>query len=172
MKKLWSWVIVGCAVLLVAGTALTAEDENEYVGDNAKKCKMCHKVQVEAWSEWDMASSWDKLSDEEKAKEECIACHVTGYGEPGGFVSEKETPTLVGIQCEACHGPAGDHMKAPLTDKEARRESITLSGEDNCVTCHKEEGNPNFKEFKFDKAVEAISDHLNPDEEEEEETAA
>lgn len=162
MKKWSGLLFVLVIVLLAVGTALTAEDKvNTYVGDSAKKCKMCHKAQVAAWEEWPMASSWDKLSDEEKAKEECISCHVTGYGEEGGFVSEKETPGLVSIQCEACHGPAGNHMKVPMTDKEARATTLSEADEANCLQCHIEEGNPNFKEFVYDDEVAALADHFN-----------
>jgi len=163
MRKVSGVLLILAVGLLVANVAFTAEDEveNPYVGDSAKNCKMCHKAQVEAWQTWAMASAWDKLSDEEKAKEECIKCHVTGYGEPGGFVNEKDTPGLVGIQCEECHGPAGKHMKTPLTDKEARKASMQVPDESTCTTCHKEEGNPNFKPFKYDEAVKELANHLN-----------
>jgi hypothetical protein len=40
------------------------------------------------------------------ADAECLSCHTTGYGQPGGFVSVAETPKLVGVQCEVCHGQA------------------------------------------------------------------
>lgn len=161
MKK--ALLVISGLVLLVLfiGTALNAEEKevNEYVGDNGKKCVMCHKEQVEAWKEWPMASSWDNLSEEEQKKDECIECHVTGYGAEGGWVSFEETPELVSIQCEACHGPMGDHMKAGM-DKEKRMATVMEPNEENCRTCHKEEGNPNFIPFDYKEAVEAIADHL------------
>lgn len=144
-----------------ADTAAPAADAevNPYVGDNAKTCAMCHKAQVEAWKEWPMAKSWEKLSAEEQTKEECIKCHVTGYGKPGGWVSFEKTPKLVGIQCEACHGPAGDHMKVPLADVEKKKSTVTVPDETLCVECHKEEGNPNFKPFVYKDAVVALDSH-------------
>jgi len=39
----------------------------------------------------------------------CLACHTVGYGLPSGFVSASQTPLLEGVQCENCHGPAGNH---------------------------------------------------------------
>jgi hypothetical protein len=39
----------------------------------------------------------------------CLACHTVGYGSPTGFVSASRTPLLEGVQCENCHGPAGNH---------------------------------------------------------------
>lgn len=161
MPKGFGTLLIVLLIVFAASVAMTEEGENKYVGDNAKTCKMCHKAQVEAWAEWPMASGWDKLSDEDKANEACIPCHVTGYGEPGGFVSEKETPGLAGIQCEACHGPAGNHMKAPLTDKEARKNTVSPPDEANCLQCHIEEGNPNFKEFVYKTEVAVLADHFN-----------
>lgn len=157
-------LVVGIALFCFAASVTAADDAkdvNEYVGDNAKKCAMCHKDQVAAWKKWDMAKAWDSLSDDEKKKDDCIKCHVTGYGQPGGFVSIEKTPNLVGIQCEACHGPAGKHMKTPLTDKEARKASMKVPDEATCTQCHKKEGNPNYKEFKFDDMVKKLADHLN-----------
>ncbi len=51
-------------------------------------------------------------------------------------------------------------MKAPLADKEARIATMTKPSEDGCKNCHKKEGNPNFKEFKYDEAVKELADHL------------
>ncbi len=156
-------VVIG---MLWVGQALWAEEpkaeaaKNSYVGDTEKKCAMCHKAQVEAWKKWGMAGAWDKLSAEDKKNEACIKCHVTGYGQEGGWVSFEKTPGLVGVQCEACHGPAGNHMKAPMTDKAARKASMTAPDEASCKACHIKEGNPNFKEFKYADAVKLLADHL------------
>jgi hypothetical protein len=133
---------------------------NAYVGDSEKKCAMCHKAQVEAWKKWPMATAWGKLSDEDKKNETCVKCHVTGYGQEGGWVSFEKTPGLVGVQCEACHGPATEHMKVPMADKEKRKATMKKPDEASCKVCHIKEGNPNFKEFKFDEAVKALADHL------------
>ncbi len=91
----------------------------EYIG--AEKCMICHLPHYDAWNETKMAKAFEILKPsarkEAKLKVEfdpeedytesdyCLSCHVTGYDEPGGFVSFEETPKLVGVQCEACHGP-------------------------------------------------------------------
>ena len=164
MNKLLLPALLAVVVLMaLAATGLFADEEkavNAYIGDNATKCKMCHKDQVAAWEKWAMAKSWDKLSDEEKKKEECIKCHVTGYGQEGGWVSFEKTPNLAGIQCEACHGPAGNHMKVPMTDKDKRKATMAVPDEATCLKCHVKEGNPNFKDFDYKKAVEVLADHL------------
>jgi hypothetical protein len=161
MKKyLLVGVVLVAALWYVASVVMAEEAKNAYIGDNAKKCAMCHKDQVAAWQNWSMAKAWDKLSEEDKKKEECIKCHVTGYGQEGGWVSFEKTPQLVGIQCEACHGPMTAHMAVPMADKEARKASTVAPTAATCQVCHIKEGNPHFKEFKYEEAVKALADHL------------
>lgn len=158
MKKLYGWLIavliLGCMFSSQAGA-----DENKYVGDPEKNCKLCHKDQVAAWSKWPMAKAWDRLDDKQKKDDKCIGCHVTGYKKPGGFSSIDKTPKLVGIQCEACHGPAADHLKVPLNDKAKKKSTMTVPTEASCKVCHAKAGNPNFKEFKYQDAVKKLADH-------------
>jgi len=149
------------AIIACCAVAGVAQDVNPYVGNDAKTCAMCHKAQVAAWQAWPMSKAWDALSADEQKKEECVKCHVTGYGEPGGWVSMEKTPALVGIQCEACHGPAGNHMQAPLADVEKKKATVVLKpDEPSCLRCHVAAGNPNFVEFKFKDAVAKLADHL------------
>ncbi len=152
------------ALFLVAGVIwlfsnVVAEEANEYVGNNEKSCKMCHKDQVKEWKTWSKATSWDSLSDEEKKDDTCVACHTTGFGEPGGFVSVEKTPKLVGVQCESCHGPAGAHMKVKMTDKEGKKASISMPTEETCVTCHNKKS-PTFKKFEYKTDVKEFDGHL------------
>lgn len=156
------------AVLLLAmnlpaeETAEKTEEVNKYIGDSAKKCKMCHKEEVAAWEKWGMANTFDVLSEEDKAKDECIRCHVTGFGEKGGWVSAKDTPALMHIQCEACHSPAGDHMKAG-TDKEKRAATQVAPTKEDCLKCHNKDY-PDFEGFDYDKALKAIKHWSDPEE--------
>jgi hypothetical protein len=135
---------------------------NQYVGNDVTVCAMCHKAQVTARQQWPMTRAWEALTADEQKKEECVKCHVTGYGEPGGWVSIDKTPMLAGIQCEACHGPAGNHMKAPLADVAKKKATVVLKpDEKSCLRCHVKAGNPNYKEFKFMDAVAKLGAHLN-----------
>ncbi|MCB1186233.1 cytochrome c family protein [bacterium] len=163
MFRKYGWVIAVFIVAMFAWGAFSAEqasgaDANEYVGDNEKKCGMCHKDQVAAWKKWPMAKTWDTLQASKDKKDSCIPCHVTGFGKPGGFVSIEKTPKLVNVQCEACHGPAKDHLAAPLNDVEKKRNTMTKPTEANCKTCHNKDS-PHYKEFKYADAVKALADH-------------
>jgi hypothetical protein len=43
----------------------------------------------------------------------CLPCHTVGANLPTGFASAEKTPTLEGVQCENCHGPAANHAANP-----------------------------------------------------------
>lgn len=115
--------------------AFTEEGEKKiaYVGDNAKNCKACHSEQVKIMSATKMFAAWEGLPPETRSNPDCFSCHVTGYGNEGGFVSLEETPQLKDVQCEACHGPAGDHIKNPMKVKPAN------NPREACFTCHNDE---------------------------------
>jgi hypothetical protein len=65
---------------------------------------------------------------------ECYACHTTGYGKPGGFISVEQTPELKNAGCEVCHGPAGLHIETEDPDDIIQKVTIDI-----CHKCHTEE---------------------------------
>ena len=168
MKRLM--LVVGLLIALAAFWAVLATAQegkeakasdapaHEYVG--ATKCKICHKPEFTAWEGTPHAKAFDVLSDEEKKKEECVGCHITG--------TTAKDELLEGVQCEACHGPGGDYKSAKIMNKkkwaaepEAHKKMAMEAGliyptEDNCKRCHKKEGNPNFKEFDFAKMKDKV----------------
>ncbi len=128
MKAILKAVIV--TILIMPGLVLLAQEKKEgpaygYIG--TKKCKKCHLKQFKSWKETNMAKAFDLLKpgvrpDNKKAAgldpqkdyttdAECLPCHTTGYGQPGGFVSVEETPQLIGVSCEMCHGAGSEYIK-------------------------------------------------------------
>lgn len=173
------------------GTGLESTAKpNRYVG--AAKCKNCHRAeeagnQYGAWEESKHAHAYETLKTPEakaQAKErgiedplkadECLRCHVTGHGEPEehfrkGFDIEQ------GVQCETCHGPGEQHMKARLMAAAAAArnpdadegyvqvpegEIVSTVGQDTCLECHNEES-PSFQSFCYYLRAEQVR-HLNP----------
>jgi hypothetical protein len=75
-----------------------------------------------------------------------LKCHATGFGQPTGFKSLKETPNLAANTCENCHGPGSEHAKVAksfgqkkLNEQEQKyvRSTIYLMQPKNvCVDCH------------------------------------
>lgn len=115
-----------------------------YVG--TKECAACHFEQFMAWRATPHAKAFDILPAKYRADASCLKCHTTGFGEPTGFKSVKETPNLVGNSCEGCHGPGSKHTEVAkkfgqkkLSEQEQAyvRSTIYLMQPKNvCVECH------------------------------------
>ena len=125
-----------------------------YLG--ARHCEGCHEEIVASWRKTEMASTFNALypgaDREPKVRalgidpdrdfthdSSCFPCHTTGYGQPGGFVTRESTPRMVGVQCEACHGPASeymDHMVARAAGKTVKTAGLVLADVRACVQCH------------------------------------
>ncbi len=133
-----------CISLLYAG-GIEAK-ENTYVG--SKACKECHEKEYSNYEKFSKkASSFESIK---KMKSEltpseykgCFECHTTGYGKPGGFVSEKTTPDLKEAGCEVCHGPGSAHIKSEDPD-DIKCSEISMK---DCTKCHNKN---RVKDFGF-----------------------
>lgn len=118
-------------------------EKTEYVGiDN---CKTCHMPHYESWSETRMSKAFELLKPGERREAKkaagldpekdytkdpnCLGCHTTGYGEPGGFVNLSSTPEMTGVQCEMCHGAGGRYTKMMYKKKGTyKREDFIKAG--------------------------------------------
>jgi cytochrome c554/c'-like protein/calcineurin-like phosphoesterase family protein len=101
-------------------------------------CKTCHPKAHNTWQRSRHGNAYSTLRKVNKAFDpECLACHVTGWNQPGGFISEIDTPGLKNVQCEVCHGPALKHSEAPSTGfgQDARQA---------CKNCHVKNHSPRF----------------------------
>lgn len=114
--------------------------ESRFAGVGA--CAGCHLSIVAQWAKTPHAAAWKTLvRGDKRAQASCIPCHVTGHGEPGGFLDERATPHLTGVGCEACHGPAAGHLADP-----ARPYGKT--GLASCTSCHTAEMDPTFNYYQ------------------------
>jgi hypothetical protein len=158
--------VLGCCLL--AGcfpvfAAAAGADEGEYEG--RKKCGGCHKSQLESWKRTAHAKALRSLEAGEKAEakkkagldpdkdfsedEKCVGCHVTGFGQEGGYDIEDPSKYLIGVGCESCHGPGAEyrllHRKGGKAFEETKktmpRRELVEAGEDfafvqRCNACH------------------------------------
>ncbi len=168
-RLLWTMAFSSIAILVFAN-AVNAQD-HAYVG--TKNCRKCHIKEYKSWSETKMAQAFETLkpgvASERKTElgldpgkdyttdQECVRCHVTGYGMTGGFTSIEETPDLAGVGCEMCHGPGGTYTQdgyMTLQNKEYKKADLMEVGlvnpptEQQCLVCHNEE-NP-IPDYTFD----------------------
>jgi hypothetical protein len=112
-----------------------------YVGD--AKCTSCHKSAARAWQKTRHAHAWRTLvAVGKQAHDDCVSCHVTGFGEVGGS-SLGHTRGLENVQCEACHLPNSIHVEK--RGKETPYAGSTKTPEAVCVRCHNEKHSDTFK---------------------------
>ena len=159
----------------------------KYIG--AAKCKNCHSSaesgdQYGAWEKAKHSHAFKTLAESAEAKEaaakvgitepakddSCVKCHVTGHGEPAESFARGWKPEA-GVQCETCHGPNEDHMKARFKAAASGEkiegyqgvavdEVIVSPKVDVCVQCHNPES-PSYKPFCYYEARGKIA-HLDP----------
>jgi hypothetical protein len=84
---------------------------------------------------------------------------TVGFGLPTGFVSQSQTPLLVGVQCENCHGPAGNHAANPDDFSAVPRVEIAATV---CGGCHTGPKQPNYDEWKTTEHATVTEPGLDP----------
>lgn len=120
---------------LAKDTEAKSATQGQYLG--AAVCVECHRPYSESWEKTRHAGAFTTLERLGKHRNpECVACHTTGYGEEGGFLSPAATPALKGVQCEACHGPGKEHQ-GEFTPMRAVDKGV-------CLKCHTKENSPLF----------------------------
>ena len=124
--------------------AATEPDKGPHYASSGS-CVNCHSDEFARWTLTSHAQAWRSLVKRgETENPECIACHTTGYGEPGGFgeLSTTNIRKYKGVQCEGCHGPMGGHPN----DGNVASKPIT---ETSCTGCHDEANSPDFEYAKY-----------------------
>ncbi len=122
--------------LLLPTLSVQAQGESKtYVGTEV--CKGCHEKEHTSFTTHSkMSHSFKSIGKMKKgltAEElkKCYECHTTGYGKPGGFKSETETPDLKNLGCESCHGPGSGHASSSNPKDIKRRLDMK-----DCEACH------------------------------------
>lgn len=145
----------------------------QFVG--VEKCGECHTKAYEKWLTTAHAHAYESLitgREDQKGKNvisriydpECLSCHVTGWHPQdvirykSGFINKKESPHLLGQQCENCHGPGSKHIELVEMDKleEAKkmmRVTLAEAKKNTCYQCHDLDNSP---KFDFDSYWEKI----------------
>ncbi len=117
-------------------------DGASFVGSGA--CRSCHTVAYYVWAESGHAHAFATLQKVKRENDpQCVGCHVTGYGQRGGFLTIFSTPRLQDVQCEACHGPASRHLENPT------RPYGRVGVPEGCLPCHTRENSPDFEPVRY-----------------------
>ncbi|MGK4001649.1 multiheme c-type cytochrome [Sorangium sp. So ce1036] len=108
-----------------------AKGEASYLGVDA--CTNCHDEARKVYDATAHARAYATLQQDFKEFNlDCVSCHVTGYGKPGGS-TVTHNASLQNVQCEECHGPGSLHAENP-----EKKGLIVLSPPpESCVSqCH------------------------------------
>ncbi|MDH5179982.1 MAG: multiheme c-type cytochrome [Gammaproteobacteria bacterium] len=113
----------------------------------AEKCRTCHATAWQVWQQSRHARAFKSLRRVNKAFDpNCIGCHVVGFEKPGGYIDDLITEHLTQVQCESCHGAAGQHVKSGGTTPVAQKGRLT---EKVCRQCHRGSHSPSFSLEKY-----------------------
>ncbi|MDO9462960.1 MAG: multiheme c-type cytochrome, partial [Deltaproteobacteria bacterium] len=86
----WLFFTYGMGLSLTAQTAQAAKGKAAYVG--MTRCKECHPKEVETYGTWKYSKNFRIIQMRKKDRDpNCLRCHTTGFGQPGGFRSVEET---------------------------------------------------------------------------------
>lgn len=109
----------------------------------SETCAQCHQAEYDKWKSTRHSHAFAVLETKQRAFDTaCVGCHSLGYQEQG-FVNIKATPKYADVQCESCHGPGAEHVKAP-----AAGNYKTPPKNQSCLGCHDKDNSP---DFDFDK---------------------
>ena len=118
-----------------------AEQAGQYAGMDS--CVACHAPIYAQWPQSKHARAYRDIYERGQHRNpDCLGCHTTGFGVPGGF-SDPSDSSLLNVQCEACHGPMARHVR------EAQRPGLRPRGgaeitESTCRRCHDAANSPAF----------------------------
>ncbi|KAF0164715.1 MAG: hypothetical protein FD157_1879 [Rhodocyclaceae bacterium] len=160
-------LVIGGWLLAAASLGTPAGAQTpEYTGNRV--CTKCHFSQGDAWRATGHAKAFDSLKPKVKAAaktlagldpvkdysadQNCVACHVTGHDETGGYktgMNPDDAKLVVGVSCESCHGAgsiyrqkhadAVDKLKASgeATDRQVLVDTKqNFDYESTCARCH------------------------------------
>jgi hypothetical protein len=110
----------------------------------SESCAQCHKAEYEAWKNSRHSHAFAALEEKQRMFDgNCVGCHSLGYRDRG-FVSIKATPQFANVQCESCHGPGAEHIKAPTAGNYK-----TPPKNQSCLVCHDRDNSPDFDFEKY-----------------------
>lgn len=108
-----------------------------YIGNGL--CAACHPHAARVWEGTRHARAHDSLVAKGRQNHlDCVGCHVTAWGQPGGVCRLDRVEGKTHVGCEACHGPGSLHLAQPT-------KATIAKGTEVCGSCHDRENSPHFE---------------------------
>ena len=129
--------------LFMATLAAKRKQKQNRVYATDQTCLTCHSKEHGLWSKTGHSRAYAALQKVNKSFDpECLICHTTGFGKPGGFISEIDTPDLKNVQCEMCHGARLEHTQNP-------QGGFAKEANATCGKCHVKKHSPKFNFSRY-----------------------
>jgi hypothetical protein len=169
-----SWVALGKATNLVRNAVITTLYSNAYFRVSgpapkyagSKVCLSCHLNICRFVTNTPHASAFSSPAFKAaggQTNSSCLPCHTVGYGLPTGFgITNRNgilsySTNLAGVQCENCHGPAGNH--AASEDDITVRPRVEIAAT-VCGGCHTGPMGPTYEEWNSSAHATVTPDAL------------
>jgi hypothetical protein len=168
------WLAVGKATNLAGNAVITKLYSNafyrvsgpapKYAG--SKVCLTCHLNICRYVTNTPHASAFSSPAFKAaggQTNSSCLPCHTVGYGLPTGFgITNRNgilsySTNLAGVQCENCHGPAGNH--AASEDDPTVRPRVEIAAT-VCGGCHTGPMGPTYEEWNTSGHAAVVPDAL------------
>jgi hypothetical protein len=125
-------------VVEAALSSSAQRDAGDHRIAGSQACASCHTEDDRIWHASKHSHAWEVLVTKGAHVDPyCQQCHTTGYGQEGGFASVSQSPQLVHVGCENCHGPSAAHVADPKI-------KTPFLARERCIECHDHENSPNF----------------------------
>lgn len=151
-------------------TTQEAQPEKFYISSDA--CFTCHRQQGGSWTETKHNKAFDNLPEKYRTDTSCLRCHVTAYGEKGGYaagMSATDAKPLQNVGCESCHGPGSVHAAAvqrwmlaePADEDRLLKEmkaAIRKTPPDSvCAACHQAQAHKSHPPYEGQPAPSSLA---------------
>ncbi|HWQ33043.1 MAG TPA: multiheme c-type cytochrome [Blastocatellia bacterium] len=121
-----------------------ARGDQPSIWATSEACAECHKAEYAIWQKSRHSHAFAALATKNREFDDsCVGCHSVGFRNQG-FINIKATPQFANVQCESCHGPGAEHVKAP---KAGNYKTPAAPG--SCLVCHDPENSPDFVFAKY-----------------------
>ena len=138
------------------------------VSDKQTTCGNCHVEHQKDWVNTHHASAYELPATSSDVAPACYTCHtVSDRGNavagPAGWDRVQDT-VYHDVQCESCHGPGYDHVRAPDAPASANNpplaqvavpvtatggvDSATLARSASCGSCHNQNSGPHVRTYE------------------------
>jgi predicted CXXCH cytochrome family protein len=183
-QDLGRWLGIGLAAVLAAGctkTEIVYRDREPFnpppdpasgllgyysFGEKQTTCGNCHVGHQADWKQTHHANAFADLVGTGRAQASCYGCHTVsekgnGLASPAGW-NAKADSAYKDVQCESCHGPGAEHVKAPENRSKwpLARLTLTLANQ-SCAACHTGVHTPFAEEWATSGHAQIVSGAVN-----------